>query len=210
MFRISPSLLDSFDYYMSIEDEEKSAIARKELIDYLSGVRTTNDAMKAGLDFEDAVVQTIQGGCVIIPNDEAYARCVAECANEVRGSLYQYHVQAELGGVIVHGFIDFLNRNKVTDLKTTAKYEIGKYTNKSQHRIYLYCLKDCGINKFTYLVSDFRNVYKEDYCWQVSYEDELKSAINDFMAYLNLDPEMKAAFEAKDHETLPDKGVVLL
>lgn len=198
MYRISPTLLDSFNYYLSIEDREKGDSVRKELIDYLKGIKTTNAAMEAGIEFEKNIVDAVQGNYVPW-NDEQYNDCVEECAKHVRGSMYQYHVEKELDGVIVHGVIDFLCGNTIIDCKTTSKYEIGKYTPHTQHLVYPYCLLAEGITNFVYLVTDFKNVYKEDYVWRPQYKDILRGHINSFMDYLKNDTEMRIAFESKDH-----------
>lgn len=209
MFRISPSLLDSFGYYLSIEDTEKSAQSRQEIIDGLNGIKVTNEAMQAGTDFENAVVKAVQFNFVPT-DDKMYDACVVECADEVRGSIYQYHVEKEFCGVLIHGVIDFLRANRIIDTKTTSKYEIGKYRDKNQHLIYLSCLQDEGVDRFTYLVTDFKNVYKEDYFWNPKMLDTLKANIHEFLDYLENDAEMKQAFIAKDHNKQTWKNAELL
>lgn len=196
--RISPSLLDSFQYFLSIEDEEKSAIARKELIDGFRGIKTSSPSMDAGIAFENAVVLAIKGK--FQTDDEVYNDCVKECAEFCKGAIYQYHVKRELGGFMLHGVIDFLKGNRIIDLKTCRTYELGKYTGRFQHKVYLYCLRHLEIDNFTYLVSDFSDVYREDYVWKQSYADDLREAISNFKSYLENDSEMKQAFEAKDHQ----------
>jgi len=208
MYRLSASLLDSFDYFLSIEDEEQSIQKRAELIAYLRGEKTTSEAMQDGLDFEQAVMLCAMGQ-EPDEKDEKENDCIREIAEQVKGSVYQYHVERQLGNVILHGYTDFLNRNRVDDLKTTKSYEVGKYRNRSQHRIYLYCLQPEKILDFRYIVTDFRNVYHEDYQWQPSYEDDLRTSINRFFEYLENDAEMKQAFETKDHETIYNKTMLL-
>jgi len=209
MFRISPSQLDSFAYYLSVEDSEKSDAVRQEMLDSLRGIKVANEAMQAGIDFETDVFNYAQGIYEAGKNDK-YNACVAECAENIYGSIYQYHVERVIDGVCIHGVIDFLNRNNITDLKACDSYSIGKYQERSQHLIYLACLEDFGIDHFTYLVSDFRNVYKEDYVWQPTMLDTLRGRITRFFDYLENDVEMKTAFEAKDHNKQTWQDAILL
>jgi len=196
MYRLSPTLLDSFDYYLSIEDEEQSQQKRQELIDYLNGKKVVSEAMQKGVDFENNVVLCNMGEKIDC-EDERYFDCVHEIAGIVDGSVYQWHIEREFEGVLIHGYADFINRNRVFDVKTTANYEVGKYRNRMQHRIYLACLRQERIDNFTYLITDFRNVYKEDYFWMPEYENELRTSIGLFFEYLSNDVEMKQAYEAK-------------
>lgn len=208
MYRLSASLLDSFDYFLSIEDEEQSRQKRDELIAYLRGEKTTSEAMQKGLDFEQAVMLCAMGHEPDV-KDERYKSCVIEIARQVRGSVYQYHVERRFDNVILHGYMDFLNRNRVDDLKTTSSYEVGKYRNRSQHRIYLYCLQPEKIVDFRYIITDFRNIYYEDYQWNPSFEDDLRTSINRFFDYLDNDTEMKQAYESKDHTEIFEKTMLL-
>lgn len=196
MYRLSPTLLDSFAYYLSIQDEEQSLTKRQELIDYLNGKKVESEIMQAGQDFERAVYlaslnekQTFE--------DERYADCVKEIASEICGGCYQWHAERMIGDVQVHGYIDFMKFNRIYDIKTTKDYEVGKYRDRIQHRIYLYCMQEEQIRNFSYLVTDFRNVYREDYSWIPSYEDDIKTSIDAFFSYLDNDSEMKQAYENK-------------
>ena len=194
--RISPTLLDSFAYYLSVEDGEQSEQKRQEIIAYLRGEKTTSEAMQNGLMFEQDVVACLQGKA-LMTTDAGIIKCAEEIAGIVKGGVYQHHVEREINGVTVHGYIDFLKRNTIADVKTTKKYEIGKYNKKNQHRIYLYCTQPMKIDRFAYLVTDFKNVYREDYQWLDNYETDLKTNIQAFFDYLENDNEMKTAYMQK-------------
>jgi hypothetical protein len=77
--------------------------------------------------------------------------------------------------------MDVIKRDTIYDIKFTSNYELGKFYNSSQHRIYLYCL---GLPKFQYLISDGKEYWTEDYHNHEGIEDELKGMISDFMGYL--------------------------
>lgn len=71
------------------------------------------------------------------------AWCI-EQARYFAGSLSQVFVSAILptrhGDVELYGFIDEVIRDTVYDIKTTSKYEFGKYSNGWQRHVYPYCL----------------------------------------------------------------------
>lgn len=195
MNRISPTLLDSFGYYMSIEDDERSAVVRGELLARLRREeREPSAAMQKGLDFEAHVVRALKNE-YLTSGDLKYDACVQEVADFVEGGLHQVHIQAEVNGVLVHGYIDFLCGNLIVDVKTTKKYTMGKYYSGNQHLVYMYALRPAKITSFSYLVTDFRNVYREDYSWNPKMLDQIKSNLADWFGYLENDPEMREAYE---------------
>lgn len=71
-----------------------------------------------------------------------------EAAEYLKGSLNQVHtsaiIETEYGNVELYGYIDELRQNKVYDLKTTKKYEFGKYSKYWQRHVYPYCLIESG------------------------------------------------------------------
>lgn len=73
---------------------------------------------------------------------------IKEAAEHFKGSLNQVHTSATIdtayGKVELYGYIDELRRNKVFDLKTTKKYEFGKYSKYWQRHVYPYCLIESG------------------------------------------------------------------
>lgn len=208
--RLSPTLLDSFAYYMSIEDNEQSAVKRTELLARLRGEEIQpSEAMLDGIQFEQDVLNTCTGK--LNPDtSKPYGECVVEVAEFVYGGTYQYPIRYEFNGIMVEGFIDFLKRNKVVDIKTTSKYDIGKYLFNNQHLAYLLGLRREKINNFVYIVTDFRNVYKEEYNYHPDFENKFQSNISAFLGYLENDNEMKEAYydiyinkESKVCNTIP-------
>jgi len=71
-----------------------------------------------------------------------------EQANYFTDSLSQIFVSAILptqyGDVELYGYIDELRRDIVYDIKTTSKYEFGKYGHGWQRHVYPYCLIASG------------------------------------------------------------------
>lgn len=70
-------------------------------------------------------------------------------AKYFKGSLSQVYTSANLetryGNVELYGYIDELRENKVYDLKTTSRYEFGKYAKYWQRHVYPYTLIESGM-----------------------------------------------------------------
>lgn len=71
-----------------------------------------------------------------------------EAADYLKGSMNQVYtssiIETKYGNVELYGYIDELRQNKVYDLKTTKKYEFGKYAKYWQRHVYPYCLIESG------------------------------------------------------------------
>lgn len=78
-------------------------------------------------------------------------RFCCKAAEYFHGSISQLFVRAILptkyGNVELYGYIDELIRNKVYDIKTTSRYEFGKYSEGWQRHVYPYCLLASGLVK---------------------------------------------------------------
>ena len=76
------------------------------------------------------------------------------------GSICQYRCEATIdtkaGPVILYGDADYIRRDIVYDLKTTTRYEFGKFSNGWQKHLYPYCLIESGditeVSGFEYTV----------------------------------------------------------
>ena len=200
MYRLSPTMISAVEYYLSLEDEDRSAQARAELLARMRGEPLpASEAAQKGQAFEDMVFCLCNGDSPGEVDNKLLA-CGKEVAGIVKGSLWQVHVGREIGGVMLHGYIDCLRGNHIFDIKTTRKYEIGKYLHNTQHLAYLYCLRETEVRHFSYVVSDFRSVYREDYDWYDGMVDLLKAKVAGFFDYLAVDDEMRQAYESRDHE----------
>lgn len=78
--------------------------------------------------------------------DIPFCKSIAEY---FKGSLSQVFTSATLntkfGEVELYGYIDELRENKVYDLKTTSRYEFGKYAKYWQRHAYPYTLIESGM-----------------------------------------------------------------
>lgn len=153
---ITPSLINSWLY---VTHNENADI--QEFIDYLNHIQTPpTEAQQQGLNFED----------------EVYALNKPLYNPYVEGGLFQVRVSKPYKDILLLGIIDVLQPNWIYDVKTTSRYEVGKYYNTSQHKIYCYIT---GINNFSYLVNE--ECYKEDYSYQDGQCEEL---IDSFLYWL--------------------------
>lgn len=83
-----------------------------------------------------------------------------ELAEYYKGSLPQYLAKADIetmyGNVELYGYIDEWVRDKVYDIKTTSRYDFGKFSRSWQKEVYPYCLVKSGlidqITSFEYTV----------------------------------------------------------
>lgn len=153
---ITPTLLNAWVYHTSKEYGDF-----KEFMDVLNRVeRSQTEAQKAGCEFENKVYNG---------EIEAYNQYVA-------GGLYQVKVSKMYKDVMLLGIIDVLQPNIIYDVKTTSKYEVGKYYNTSQHKVYCYCT---GIKNFAYLINE--ECYKEDYTYK---DGECEILVDNFLNWL--------------------------
>lgn len=66
------------------------------------------------------------------------------CLNQV---LVESTIDTIYGVVDLYGYIDEMRRDWVYDIKTTRKYEFGKYSNYNQRYVYPYCLIESGMSE---------------------------------------------------------------
>lgn len=198
-YLLTPSLLNSYAYY--IQDEYKSPVdSRADFLKTLSREKfEPNESMIKGIQLEEHINQlTSNLPSTFNDKGEAYIESVIAIANIVRGGLWQQSVKKEIKvgnqEFLLYGRTDVIKRDTIYDSKYTSNYELGKFLDSSQHLIYLYC---SGLPNFSYLVSDGKDWWKEDYHNHEQVEDQIKSKIADFMKYLENDLEAKELFLAK-------------
>lgn len=203
-YLVTTSLLNSWTYY--IQDEWKSpADSRADFLKTLSRERfEPNEAMQKGIDFEDKIFQMATLNLLPAEFDDKQDIVVEEIAKIVKGGLWQEPVKKEIKvgnqEFLLYGRTDVIKRDTIYDIKFTSNYELGKFLSSSQHLIYLYC---SGLPNFSYLISDGKDWWREDYVNDGNVENSIKSMISDFMGYLENDKEAKEMFltnwESKDN-----------
>jgi hypothetical protein len=156
---------DENGYHLT--DEEVYNLAKQELIDkinrvpfapseaaskgtalnaiidgFVTGKRSEEVEMKGDIKM-DTITACVDGFTFSF----SYSFC-QEVANYFKGCLCQVLVEAPIetkyGVVLLYGYPDYIRENKVFDLKTTGRYEFGKYKEYSQRYVYPYCLIESG------------------------------------------------------------------
>lgn len=186
-YKFYATLLDSFQYYLSKVDDDN---AFQEFIDRLNKKPFVSEAASKGTAFNDLVDKVISGrvrlqdfprdkkGDVLYHHKERDGHeyefkfkpeIIEAMAIHLGNAVPQKYTQAVLpthrGDVLLYGFADEILMNRVTDIKTTSRYDFPKYLNAWQSKVYPYCLNAEGIyvDTFEYLITDFRNIYIEEY-----------------------------------------------
>lgn len=150
-----------------VEPDEIDRLAKQALIDYINRVPTEpSEAADKGTCFNE-IIDCIVMGIPSTRNDvEVHSKqdCleakmdgftfmfdISLCknmANYYKRSLCQQFVSAPMetkyGLVELYGYSDYIREDKVYDLKTTSKYEFGKYGKKWQRYVYPYTLLKSG------------------------------------------------------------------
>lgn len=193
MYAFFPTLLDSFEWYRRSESET----ALQEFIDKVNRVKTpATDPMLRGIAFNGIVDVAIKGGIIqgdedgnfLVHDTPVPVEIIEEYRDLFSKSALQVFVENRLttryGQVRIYGYIDALQGHTIGEFKTTGKYEFPKYLHNWQHPCYLHCLKDSGIRRFVYLITDFKNVYREDYHWTQAGEDSLIGICNELIEFL--------------------------
>lgn len=180
-YKFYATLLDSFQYYLDSQDNDE---AFQEFIDSLNRVKKVGEAAHKGTALNDLIDKLIKGsklqdfptdkrGNVIYRSETGdygfNPKVVTELYNRVAGSEAQVFTKAILpttkGNIELYGYVDYIDISKATDLKGTSRYTFPKYLGKWQKHVYPYCLNENGIQitEFSYLVTDYYNVFVEDY-----------------------------------------------
>lgn len=181
---ITPSLHSSVYWFLRIDNK-----STQELMETLAKVPTPpNEAMQAGIKFEDDVFAYCEGGDLI--EDDSYSSCVKEVGDIVRGGIWQESLFAPvsigLDDYMLFGKSDVIKENWIYDIKFSKSYDVGKYNDSIQHLVYMYA---SGIENFAYLVSNGRDVWREDYHWNNQSEQTLKVQIANLVEFLKSEPD---------------------
>lgn len=192
---ITPSLLNSYQYFRDyqphddVEDVDAAEAAqRREFLNTLRRIGTPlTDPIMGGIMFENAVRRYCETG-------NATGTVIREVGELVKGGIWQTKVKKELGDFLLYGVLDVMKADTIFDLKKTANYDVGKYLNSAQHRIYFYCT---DMPKFSYIPATEYDWYREDYFNHPNIKKELEAMIAEFTDYLKTDTEANEIFLSK-------------
>lgn len=193
MYRIYPTLLDSWTYFRESEMTEEA------FLDRVNGREEAGEAALKGTAF-NAVVDALCDG-LPVPEEmqEDGMRLYVGEARDKAGAGWQFRFPAPLaelfaelyrdalrqqylsfeadtpaGRVLFYGYADGVFPDCVADIKTTAKYHkrgegsnetANKYRKRWQPYVYLHALAQSGCRPayFRFDITDFRDVWQEVY-----------------------------------------------
>lgn len=171
-YKLYPSLLSCFDRY------ERGYLDESALIDRINRVPVPQtEAQARGVSFEDAVIKGI--------GEEAFH---PDILSRVRALLprpmlkTQVYCEYQLNDVLLYGYVDVLGKLLAVDIKTTSQYRPGLYA-KSHQNFYLPALRAKGVRSLRYIVTDFVDVYQEDYDHTTDFSHQ-EAQIVSFCAFL--------------------------
>lgn len=151
-YRLYPTLLNCFARF------ELGKLSLQELLDRINRVPVPQTVAQArGVLFEEAVIKGT--------NENQYD---PELLSNVRALLprpmvaTQVFCQYQSGNALIYGYVDVIGRSLAVDIKTTANYQENRYFADYQN-FYLPALKSKGIRSLRYVITDFQNVYQEEY-----------------------------------------------
>lgn len=200
-YLITPSLYGSYLYYTSTDfnqiyadvekAEEAEQKAYQDWLNTLNKVRTpTTEVQQRGIDFEDAVRDLSNGlGTDLIEGDElSTAEAIARI---VEGGLWQETLKKETDNYLLYGRADVIKQDTIYDIKRVSSYDIGKYGKSIQHLLYMEC---AGLDKFDYLISDGKSIYKETYTRDIYTMPILLEKIGMMVDFIKSTPEFSKPF----------------
>ena len=151
-YRLYPTLLNLFDRY------QKGYLTADEFIDRINRiVIPQTEAQAKGSSFEEAVIKGT--------DEELFD---AGILMKVRSLLprpmvkTQVYCEYQFDDVLFYGYVDVIGKTLAVDIKTTSKYVPDCYAQSHQN-FYLPALKSRGIRTLRYVITDFQDVYQEDY-----------------------------------------------
>jgi hypothetical protein len=166
-YEIYPTLIDSFYWAKRLGKWD-------ELLDKVNRVKSemAEPALK-GIAFEACVNKAIIkpfASNMLIDTFEFDSDLINKVAKKLCNSIKQQeYIQANLetkyGAVKLYGFVDYSYPEMYIDLKTTGSYKIGKFNIYNQHKAYplINQLNGGKVHHFNYLVTDFKEMYIEQY-----------------------------------------------
>lgn len=190
---ITPSLLNSWLYYMNSAEEWEDK-ARQDFLDYLNKVeRPTSDVQMEGIKFEEH----IRGIRELTDEDERYKNAVLEAQDIVKNGVWGMSVskEVEIDGnrYLLYGKPDVVRGPTIFDIKWTGNYSYGKYHHNTQHPLYMFCLPE--VWNFQYVIFDGLRIHYEFYTLKES--TDIRITTSDFISWMENNPEIYETYQTK-------------
>lgn len=169
---------------------EKGLVSAQELLDRINRVPVPQtEAQANGVAFEDAVMKGT-GEDLFDPYVLVKARSFLP--RPVLAT--QVYCEYPVGDALFYGFADVLGPTEAVDLKSTRSYSPGRFAEDHQN-LYLPALRKKGVRTLRYVITDFSEVYTEEYDLHTDFSVQYRQI------------EAFAAFLEKNREQITDKKV---
>lgn len=180
MYRIYPTLLNSFAYYeaQTLDSKGNILVDTQEMLDRINRVRKpTTQAQQRGIDFEKAVVTG--------ENEDDFKEGIIEKARLLLPPKYktQFYSESKYKNCLIYGYVDLVGADRAVDLKSTHFYEPNRFALNHQN-FYLLGLKKHGVKTLDYVITDFEEVYQETYSFDTYDFTPLYKQLDNFVDFL--------------------------
>lgn len=140
---LKQSLLNSINRVPFDSEAADRGTAFNEIVDsFIHGKRSDRVQMRGSMK-DDTITALLKDRTFVFN----YRFC-CKAADYFHGALSQVYVSAAVdtayGLVELYGYVDEIVRDVVYDIKTTSRYEFGKYAEGWQRHVYPYCLTESG------------------------------------------------------------------
>ena len=185
-YLITPTLYNSWYYYMKSEQtlEDFLKILSKEPFE-------KTEAILKGLNFEEAIYEIDTVG-LTNKVDKSELECAKEIANIINNGYWQQSASKKIENFVLYGKADVIKGNHIYDIKRVSSYELGKYEDSIQHKLYMEIF---DISNFTYLICDGNNIYKEYYSRKNDNLDDILSKVKEMLNWFIQTPQLFSVFD---------------
>jgi hypothetical protein len=180
---MTQSLLSSWLYQFSAYDDYVGKAHEDFVAALKREPRQPSEAAEKGFEFEKLVFDICDGSASV---DHPWYEKANEIAAYVKGGQRQLAASKEITvdgmTILLYGKLDSLKAGTIYDIKFTSNYEAGKFYNSPQHPMYFELVPEA--KKFTYLVSNGRNSWMEEY--KRADTMSIMPIISNFFSYLRV------------------------
>ena len=140
---LKQSLIDSINRVPFDSEAADKGTVFNELVDsFVNNRRSERVTMKG--DIKNDIITAEYNGRTFIFSYHFVCKAAEYFYGCVNQLFVSAPVQTKYGTVELYGYIDELKQDVVYDIKTTSKYEFGKYSEYWQRHAYPYCLIESG------------------------------------------------------------------
>lgn len=210
MYRIYPTLLDSFTRYKGSGQFKEAAAAKQDLLNKINRVPEPMPEIvfkgkwfKEAVDFlceksengesieiwsgYDGVYRRVHSGHQFECDMEVMQYFVKKLQFSVKEFFCQGQIVVDNEIVELYGYVDNIREDVIWDCKFVQKYDLAKYFSSSQRLVYPYCVEQQGgqVSQFEFLATNGEEIFAETYNWKPERDvPMLKNTIADFIEFI--------------------------